>query len=147
MFDRSFKICNSWNSFHNDIENIKSNLTKNAYPPFSIDKVIKKYLDHKFSWNQNQLKDASDVCYFKLLCIGNPSHHIKNKLSNLCKEFCNESFSIKLDFYLFKIKSYFSYKDPIPDDFKSFRVYKFNCDSYSSSCYIVETCRHFKTRI
>ena len=37
-----FKICNNWNSFHNDIENIKSNLIKNAYPPFLIDKVIKK---------------------------------------------------------------------------------------------------------
>ena len=30
LIDRSFKICNNWNSFHNDIENIKSNLIKNA---------------------------------------------------------------------------------------------------------------------
>ena len=42
LIDRSFEICNNWNSFHNDIENIKSNLIKNAYPPFLIDKVIKK---------------------------------------------------------------------------------------------------------
>ena len=28
LIDRSFKICNSWNYFHNDIENIKSNLFK-----------------------------------------------------------------------------------------------------------------------
>ena len=42
LIDRSFKICNNWNSFHNDIENIKSNLIKNEYPPFIIDKVIKK---------------------------------------------------------------------------------------------------------
>ena len=42
LIDRSFKICNNWNSFHNDIENIKSNLIKNAYPLFLIDKVIKK---------------------------------------------------------------------------------------------------------
>ena len=47
LIDRSF----NWNSFHNDIENIKSNLLKNAYPPFLIDKVIKKYLDYKFSSN------------------------------------------------------------------------------------------------
>ena len=51
LIDRSFKICNNWNSFHNDIENIKSNLIKNAYPPFLIHKVIKKYLDYKFSTN------------------------------------------------------------------------------------------------
>ena len=47
------------------MENIKSNLIKNAYPPFLIDGVIKKYLDYKFSSNQNQLKNKSDVHYFK----------------------------------------------------------------------------------
>ena len=127
------------NSFHNDTESIKSNLIKNAYPPFLIDKVIKKYLDYKFSSNQNQLKDKSDVHYFK-------PHHIKNKLSKLCKEFCKENFNIKLVFNSFKIKNYFAYKDPIRNDLKSFLVYKFTCASCSSS-YIGETCRHFKARI
>ena len=146
MIDRLFKICNNWNSFHIDIENIKSNLIKNAYPPFLIDKVIKKYLHYKFSSDQNQLIDTPDVNYFKLPYIGNLSHHIKNKLSKLCKEFCKENFNIKLVFNSFKIKNYFSYKDLIPNDLKSFLVYQFICASCSSS-YIGETCRHFKTRI
>ena len=42
LIDRSFKICNNWNSFHDDVENIKCNLIKNAYLRFLIDKVIKK---------------------------------------------------------------------------------------------------------
>ena len=83
LIDRSFKICNNWNSFHNDIENIKSNLIKNAYPPFLINKAIKKYLDYKFSSNQNQLKDKSDSHCCKLPYIGKFSHHIKIKLSKL----------------------------------------------------------------
>ena len=49
LTDRSVKICNSWGSFHNDIENIKYNLIKNADAPFLIRKVIKKYLDCKLS--------------------------------------------------------------------------------------------------
>ena len=77
--------------------------------------------------------------------IGNLSHHIKNKLSNLCKEFCEENFNINLVFNSFKIKNYFSSKEPIPDDLRSFLVYKFTCASCSSS-YIGKTCRHFKTR-
>ena len=97
----SFKICNNWSSFHNDIKKIKSNLIKNAYLPFLIDKVIKK-----FSSNQNQLKDKSDVHYFKLPYIGNLSHHIKIKLLRLCKEFCKENFNITLVFDSFKIKKY-----------------------------------------
>ena len=57
LTDRPFKICNNWSFF--------------AYPPFLIDKVIKKYLDYNFYNNQNQLKDKSDVLYFELPYIGN----------------------------------------------------------------------------
>ena len=56
-----------------------------------IDKIIKNYLDHKTSNNQNQLKETSDAFYFKIPYIGNLSHHIKNKLSKLCIEFCKEN--------------------------------------------------------
>ena len=143
LIDSSFKICNIWNSFHNDIENIKSNLIKNTYLPFLIDKVIKKFLDYQFSSNQNQLKDKSDVHYYKLRYIGNLSNHSKDKLSKLCKEFCKENF--KLVFSSSKINFFFSNKYPIANDLKSFLVYKFTCTSCSSS-YIGETCRHFITR-
>ena len=104
LIDRLFEICNNWNSFHNDIETIKSNLIKNAYPPFLIDKIIKRYLNYKFSSNWNQVKDTSDVHYFKLPYISNLSHHIRNKLSKLCKEFCKENVNIKLGF-IFHIKN------------------------------------------
>ena len=53
---------------------------------------------------------------------------------------------MKLVFNSFKIKNYFSCKDPIPNDLKSFLAYKFTCASCSSS-YIGETCHHFKIRI
>ena len=45
LIDRSFKICNNWNSFHYDIENIKSNLIKNAYPTLVLwqPKPVKKH--------------------------------------------------------------------------------------------------------
>ena len=105
------------------------NLIRNAYPPFLIDKVIKKYLNYKFSSNQNQLKDTSDVNYFKLQYIDSLSHNIENKLFKLCKEYYKENVNIKLLFSSFKIKNYFSYKDPIPDNMKSFLVYKFTCAS------------------
>ena len=111
-----------------------------------MDKVIKKYLDIKFSNNQNQLKDTSDVYYFKLPYICNLLQHIEKKLSKLCKEFCKEIFSITIVFNSFKIKSHVSYKDPVTDDLKSFAVYKFTCGSCSSGN-ICKTSGHFKTTI
>ena len=108
--------------------------------------VIKKYLDYKFSSNQNELEHKSDVHYFELPYIGNLSHQVKRKLSKFCKEFCKENFNIKLVFNSLKVKNYFSSKDPVPNDLKSFLVYKFTCASCSFS-YIGESCRQFKTRI
>ena len=112
----------------------------------TLNPILKKYLDYKFSSNQSHLKDKCDVDYFKLPCIGNLSHHIKNKLSKHCKEFCKENFNIKLFFNSFKIKNCFAYKDPSPNYLKSFLVYKYACASCSCS-YFGETCRDFKTRI
>ena len=51
-----------------------------------------------------------------------------------------------VNFNPFKIKNYFSYKNPIPNDLKSFLVYKFTCTSCSSR-YIGETCCRFKIKI
>ena len=99
-----------------------------------------------FSSKQNQLKDKSDVHYFKLPYVVNLSHHIKNRLSTPCKKFCKKSFNMKLVFNSLKIKDYFTYKDPVPNNLKSFLVYKFAC-AISSSTYIGETCRHSRTRI
>ena len=65
LIERSFKICNNWKFFHNDIENNKFNLINNTYPPFLFDKVIKMYLDYKFSSNQSQLKDKTSARYYK----------------------------------------------------------------------------------
>ena len=58
----------------------------------------------------------------------------------------SENFNITFVSNSFKIKNYFLYKDPLPDDLKSFQVCKFTCASCSSS-YIGETCCDFKIRI
>ena len=86
---------------------------------------------------KNHLKDKSDVHYFKLPYIGNLPRHIKIKLSKLCKEFCKENLNIKLVLDSFKIKNYFSYKDPILNDLKYFLVYKVACASCSPSYIII----------
>ena len=49
-------------------------LFKRLYPLSLINKVVKEYLDHKFSTDQNQFNDILDVHYFKLPCI----YHLQN---------------------------------------------------------------------
>ena len=88
--DKLFNIYNNWNPFHNEIESIESNLTENAYPPFLTDKVIKKYLNHKFSSEQN----TSNVHY--LNCCISPSCHTKLKINfrNFAKSFVKKMLTL-----------------------------------------------------
>ena len=68
----------------------------------------------------------------------NLSHHIKNKLLKLYKEFCEETFNIRLVLIHSKIKIIFHIKT---------WLHKLFTYASCSSSYIGETCRHFKTRI
>ena len=61
-----------------------------------MNKVIKKYLDYKFSSNQNRRlvtkKDKSDFYFFKLPYIGNLSLSIKNSdFQNFAKSFVKKN--------------------------------------------------------
>ena len=64
-------------------------------------------------------------------------------MSKICKQFSKEA-DLKIIFTSFKINNYFSTKTPY--FLKYFLVYTFVC-AKCNSCYIGETCRHFKTRI
>ena len=119
--------------------------TYSGYPPFILDKIIKAYID-KIRYNNNKVSsEVNKLRYFKLPYIGKYSEQAQKKITRLCKQYCNEN-NVKIVFTSFKISNYFSVKDATPYFLKSFLVYKFIC-ARCKSCYIGETCRHFKTRI
>ena len=60
-------------------------------------------------------------------------HTISKINLKLCQEFFKENFNINLVFHSFTIKNDSSYKEPIPNDLKSFLLYKFTCANCSSS--------------
>ena len=96
--------------------------------------------------NSEQSNPESDKTLFrKLPYIGKYSEQVQEKLSKICKQFCKDA-DLKIVFTSFKSNNCFSTKDKAPYFLKSFLVYKFVC-ARCNSCYIGETCRHFKTRI
>ena len=77
--------------------------------------------------------------------MGDFSTVTRNNLKQLVNVFCKDV-DIKIVFSSFKIKNFFSFKDPIPDALKSLVVYQFTCAG-CNSCYFGETSRHFATRV
>ena len=141
LIDRAYKINNTWPDFHDDVSKIKDVLKRNSYPPFILDKIIKAYID-KIHYNNNKVSsEVNKLRYFKLPYIGKYSEQVQKKITKLCKQHCKEN-NVKVVFTSFKISNYFSVKDATPYFLKSFLV----C-ARCKSCYIGETCRHFKTRI
>ena len=89
--------------------------------------------------------NTTGVHYFKPPFVDDFSTITCNKLKHLLNVFCKDV-DIKIVFSSFKIKNFFSFKDPIPDALKSLVVYQFTCEGCNSR-YIGETSCHFATRV
>ena len=145
LVDRTYKINNTWNAFHTDLEQAKTVLLKNQYPKTLIDKTIKNYLDSKYSTKTPENSDNTNSKYFKLPYIGKKSELVKKKLLNLSAKFCKQS-EIRVVLTSFKLKQFFQLKDMVPKNCKSNVVYKFVCAN-CNVCYIGQTVRHLSQRI
>ena len=89
--------------------------------------------------------ETIETRYFKLPYIGEYSNTLKQKLSKLITQYC-ENVDARLIFTSSKVGQYFSNKDKIPQELQSYVVYKFECCCCGAT-YIGETTRHLPTRI
>ena len=88
---------------------------------------------------------TTGIRYFNLPFAGDFSTVTRKKLKHLLDVFCID-IDITIVFSSFKIKNFFSFKDPIPDALKSLFVYPFTCAGCNSH-YIGEKSRHFAIRV
>ena len=77
--------------------------------------------------------------------MGDFSTVTRKKLKHLVDVYCKD-IDIRIVFSSFKIKNFFSIKDPISDVLKSMIVYQFT-GAGCNSRYIGETSRHFATSV
>ena len=129
------------------LNKLSETLKRNSFPSHFIDKTIKNFLrkpksasisDNGCPSNANN----SNTSYFTLPFIGNFSNITQIKIKHLSRHFCND-LDIKLVFSSYKIKNFFSFKDPVP---AALVVYQFSCAGCNSR-YIGENSGHFSTRI
>ena len=109
-----------------------------------IDKIGKSHLDKEHNSIDQSNPESDKTRFYKLPCIGKYSDQNQKKLSKICLP--TTSPYLKIVFTSFKITNYFTNKDKTPYLLKSFLVYKFVC-ARCNSCYIGQSCCHFKTRI
>ena len=131
--------------FQENVVTLSNYLVRNLYPKRFIERKIKMYLDKKMS-NTNQNENNKDILFFKLPYIGEFSQTTKLRIIKLYKRFCKTDKNIQIVLSVSKIRDYFSTKDPIPECFRSFVVYKFTCANCGIR-YVGRTHKHFDARI
>ena len=136
FIDLVFRLNNTWDSLHLDLQKLRVTLQKNEYTHKLIDKSFNKYLNNKIMNKPSETepnKTKENIRYFKLSFIGTFSKFTEHKLQELTKQFCKEDTNIKIVFSTFKLASLLSTKDKVPYGLKSYVTYKFLCDSCYTS--------------
>ena len=143
---RAFKISSEYDTFHEEIEELKLIWCKNAFPYFIIDKCVYKFLDKLFikkkeRTNPPLTKERTLVLPY----LGNISLQLKRQLRNVFRTYSPE-IKLKIVFKsAVRLCTRFRYKDVIPRDLNSLIIYRFTCNT-CKSIYIGETKRHFLVR-
>ena len=107
LVDRAFKINSCFLNFHNNLLKIKSNLQKNGFPLFFIDKHVKNYLDEIHTETNNNISPDTPR-FYKLPYIDKYSATVKKHLKDLVSRCCTDDTKIKLIFTPCKLASFFS---------------------------------------
>ena len=143
---RAYMISSSYQSFHNEIENLKKIFSKNGYRTTFIDKCIFRFLNKLYDKKESFLADPKKEVIIMLPFLGSISWKTKNDLFRSLK---NAAPDIKLKI-IFKtcrrLSSFFSFKDKLPKSLVSGVIYKYTCATCNRS-YVGSTKRFWEKRL
>ena len=132
--------------FHLEMAKLKEILLKNGYPRKIIDACVFKFLNKVFEPKPVTLTVPKKQLFVVLHFMGNMSGVTTTGLSKALKKrlpFCKLRVIFKSTN---RLKSYFNFKDVLPEPLRSCQVYKFKYGSCSAS-YTGKIFRHLKVRV
>ena len=122
-------------TFHFKIDNLKTILMKNDYPPNFIDLCIKSFLNKLYK-PKGIVQNVPKVNLFiKLQFLGSASFQIWKRLQKLFNDKLT-SCNLKIAFTSpIRVKSFFTFKDKLPKMLLSGLVYKCKCGGCKANYY------------
>ena len=142
LLHRIFNLCSSYENFHAQLEVIRKLFNLNGFPSHMFDWIVRHFLDNTFQPKPSILTAPKKIIYFCLPFTGSHSLQIRTQINRLC----NAAFP-HLDIrFVFRISSFFPFKDKVPKFLRSGVVYSFKCRCCSAS-YVGQSTRHLHTRI
>ena len=138
LIHRAFKICSSYQSFHEEVEFLKTFFTNNNFPMKLINKVIKHFLNKQFDPRQTVIGAPKQKIFFELPYIGSQT----TKLTSEVISVLGKIFPQILPCFYFRstctIGQLFKKKDTPDQMLRTSVVYKYDCHC-CQRCYIGST--------
>ena len=146
LINRAYNICSNYSAFDLEMKHLHRYFLENSYLSSTFYKILRNFLDDKFTPKPKVPTVKKDVRYLKLPFYGNESLKIRNSISTILKE----SFpQIKFNFIFTNkhtIGSLLKTPQPLPFDLRSSVVYLYSC-SRCNSRYVGSTTRWMKHRV
>ena len=143
---RAYRISSSYESLHQEIENLKKIFTKNGYEMKLFDRCVLNFFNKIFDKRKPVEADPKEELLIILPFLGTSSFNVKNELIRTFKKF-SPSCSFKVIFKTStRLSSCFSFKDIIPKSLVSGVIYKYTCPTCNRG-YIGSSKRFWEKRL
>ena len=146
LINRAYNICSSYSTFDLEMKYLHGYFLENSYLSSTFYKILRNFLDNKFTPKPKIPTVKRDIRYLKLPFYGNESFKIRNSFNDILRE----SFpQIKFNFIFtnkYTIGSLLKTPQPLPFDLRSSVVYLYSC-SRCNSRYVGSTTRWMKHRV
>ena len=143
---RAYSLCSSWIKFDEEIGFLDKYFSKNCYPSFIFNRIVKQFLDDIF-----RPKTIVPTVPKKIMYVSLPYVYSCMSLKRELVSALGELYPY-VDFrFIFKnpytIGSFFKFKDNLPTLMRSSLVYAFSCPKCNFGTYVGLTKRLLKVRI
>ena len=150
LLDRCYKICSFYELICEEVEHIKTMLSRNGYPKYFLDKCVREFFNRKFkpkqtTTSQDRRNLQSKRILIRLPFLGAVSEQVRNELNSFLRKRTDGRVKLSVIDTTSKIGNNFHLKDRQPLVRRSGVVYKVRCSC--NMCYIGQTRRNLETRL
>lgn len=143
---RAYRLCSSLSLFLSEVTTIRSQLLRNAYPGWLLDRMIKRSITALKQTPPPTFGPPKNRLFIGLPYLDKTTDHFRRSLKQICKKFFPH-----LDVIIYfkpgkRISNFFQVKDTTPVPLRSHVVYEFTCAGCHAS-YIGQTSRHLRHRV
>ena len=146
LLGRSHRICNSYNAFMTEVNQLRLYFSGNFFPEKVFDRLSEKFINNIGQGKKTITSVPKKPIYVKFPFIGKDSYSLRRKLNSLIGRFYPQLSPFIIFQNYRTIGSFFKIKDKLPPLLASSVIYKYSCGQCSST-YIGETVKQLKVRI